>query len=108
MTRRSCGEGLWFESSSWETGLQGSWSNFQELEEGSGNEDYNEVASIVPTRPIDSIPDRTKVPEFSPIYPSYYDPNREAGTVTEKIPNQAPYVQTKLKKYQVVAGKSFR
>ena len=81
---------------------------FQEMEEGSGNEDYNEVASIMPTRLADSVPDRTKVPEFSQIYPSYFDSNREAGTVTEKMPNQPPYVQTKLKKYHVVAGKSFR
>jgi|FrelakmetLWP11LW_1041352.scaffolds.fasta_scaffold376465_1 hypothetical protein len=62
----------------------------------------------MPTRPVDSIPDRTKVPDFSPIYPSYFDPNREPAIVTEKIPNQPPYVQTKLKKYQVIAGKSFR
>lgn len=81
---------------------------FQEIEEGSGNEDYNEVASIMPTRPVDSIPDRTKVPDFSPIYPSYFDTNREPAVVTEKIPNQAPYVQTKLRKYPITAGKSFR
>ena len=96
------------------TSLYGS--AYDEVEEGSGNEDYEGPSTISPTRVTEMItPKGTRPPEFSPTFPvpgSKADTKTESTIVTERLPipvvNQPPYIQKKLRKYAVTAGRSLR
>ena len=83
---------------------------FQEIEEGSG---YDGPSSIVPTRPTGTnYPTRPTTPDHSPIFNlpgiTPYDGTGDFTEVTDRIVNRSPYIQKKIKRYPVIAGRSIR
>ena len=83
---------------------------FQEIEEGSG---YDQRSSIVPSRPTGTnYPSRPTTPDHSPVFNipgiTPYDGSEDLGEVTDSIINRSPYIQKKLKRYPVTAGRSVR
>ncbi len=97
------------------TSLYGS--PYEEVEEGSGNEAYDGRSTISPTKVTGVVtPRATRLPEFSPTFPvpgSRDDTStRDSTIVTDRLPipivNQPPYIQKKLRKYAVTAGRSLR
>ena len=78
--------------------------------EGSG---YEGPSSIVPSRPIGTnYPTRPTTPDHSPVFNipgiTPYDGSEDLVDVTDRIINKSPYIQKKLKRYPVTAGRSVR
>ena len=85
---------------------------FQDIEEGSGNEAYDYSSSsvfpIVPSRALDEVrPPPPPRPTSS--YSPFDEDDSQITTLTDdSMENSAPYVQKKLQKFPVTAGKSIR
>ena len=80
--------------------------------EGSGD-DFEMSTKIVATKASNMItPEATKIPDFSPTFTSTLEVGgeEEDSSTTPQLPpiNQAPFVQKKLKKFAVTAGRSLR
>ena len=79
----------------------------QEIE-GSG---YDGPSSIVPTR-VSGSPTRPPTPDHSPTFNipgiTPYDGSEEVEDITDRIVNRKPYIQKKIKRYPVIAGRSVR
>ena len=86
---------------------------FQEIEEGSGDTFYEKSSRIVPSQPISTnYPTRPTTPDHSPIFNlpgiTPYDGTEDLNEVTDRIINRAPYIQKKIKRYPMTAGRSVR